>query len=250
MIRHSRPRLRVALRTLLVLAIVAGSSLTAVNPVRGDHSVPDPRWYWDYNEDRARDPWVYVQPAGLDWTQGRLDDFYPAIVEWRTTVFKPYLHDPSINDFYIDGRDPPEWCGCTNCWSYYTEFTSAVTCKKKEPVYGGCSSQGCLYMAYRLTEVNTYLHREGSRYTAVQGRPPSFNFGGPDTKDWRFRGIAAHELGHWLRLRDLDNVGQADDECTSGVGFLATMCPPRNYSESIAVASLHQDDIDAADVVY
>jgi len=37
---------------------------------------------------------------------------------------------------------------------------------------------------------------------------------------------------------------------TTGMGFLASMCQPRTYGESGAVATLHSDDIRAADVVY
>lgn len=125
---------------------------------------------------------------------------------------------------YVDGRQP----ACAT----FSSLILAVTCRTVQDA-------GAFW---RITDMDTYFNTTSSGH-------PNWSLADTNPQDPAladFEGVLTHELGHWLRLLDLDPA-----ECNLGVSMY-TMCgdPGNLYPGTYRYRGLQQDDVDAANLVY
>jgi hypothetical protein len=215
--------------TLIAVFVVIG---LGAPPVQGTHSIPNPRWFWDANDDWVPDDGqVLVDAEGSAWTQAKLDRLNAAVDEWSTsTQFDPGRTVSGGHDYYVDGTQAP-------CWGAWDAETLQVTCGSQQARY--YSQDPTVVHHYRITTRDTYTNQ--TFFTWWYG---STHTGANNVAD--FQGVVTHELGHWLRLGHVPGA-----QCLSGTA-IETMC---QYvfdvdDDSWRWRSLETDDVNAANTVY
>jgi hypothetical protein len=213
-----------AFSTVVRLVAPVALWLTMVGSVSASHSLPADPHYWDCNNDgSADDGCVKGYKAGTGWTSNHNDDFDWAFAEWSSeTDFDPQSHT-SGQAVYIDDRAipclPPSYAP-----DGHWPDTAVLACVKVTKTWR-------LDSYYDIGSSKTYMNYLVPWWIQLYG-PPS-----PGT--FSFTGVLTHELGHWVRLVDLA-------PCPVG----PTMCGSVTASQSFALASLENDDINAANSVY
>jgi hypothetical protein len=213
---------------LLLLGLINQTSLAAAN-----HSVPSPREYWDGNGNGRPDAdWVRFRVGGNGWYDEARSRVLDAETNWRNnTLFD--IQSENVQNNYIILYSTSTRCGG---WS---ANVLAVTCRSELGPYTG--PEGTYY---KLTDVDIYFNT--SYYTFWTGPLPDYRY-------WDFYGVLMHELGHGVRLFDLD-----DAFCTSTDQYgntpplhAYTMCGAAMTTRgSYRWRSLETDDINGANSVY
>lgn len=213
---------------LLLLVVVAQTSTVVAG-----HSVANPREFWDGNGNGRPDAdWVRFRVGGNGWYQEARDRVTNAVTNWRDNTLYD-INLANVQNNYIILYSTAPRCGT---WS---SGALAVTCRSRLGLYSGPEGS-----YYKLTDTDIYFNT--SYHTFWTGSLPSANY-------WDFYGVLMHELGHTVRLADID-----DSACTTAdtIGYYPnshapTMCyTPVNYGGSGRWRSLETDDKTSANSVY
>jgi hypothetical protein len=208
----------------------------ATAPVAALHSIPPTRMFWDCNDNGVPDDGcARFRLGGSGWTSDKVDRVNAAFWQWRNyTDYTPYTDQTVIGDIFIDRNvsHPDQDCENFQPWSQLPAIL-AVTCHittyhpEATPKY------------YRLHEAEIYFNSVPPTSGAIVW---SWWYGGGENPSgtFHFQGVLVHELGHTVRLIDLD--------CSPGF----TMCGDMGASTlaSYFARTLAQDDIDAANAIY
>lgn len=181
-----------------------------------NHSVPNPKYFWDCNLDGLPDEsCVRITMAGNGWDAARQARFTSAVNEWSgRTDFDPYLGSGNLRDAFVDRA------GCQAFNGAY-----AITCRLTQ--WTGTF--------YRMADADVYFNTNGFQWnTAVAA----------DLTKADFQGVAVHELGHFVRLIDLAaaNCGPDLDPYT--------MCGAADKADTFRIRDLETDDINGTNSVY
>lgn len=218
----------------MVVVIGALSSGMAL----ANHSIPQPLYFWDPNDNSIPGPDPDFDNEGPSWSQSHINRLNEAVAEWSSkTSYDPGVADTSYNIF-VDGREPPESCLPGN-FNQPGGTVLAITCRDVQArVYPGTSIG-----YYRIIDDDIYFNMEN---------PDSPNWWvgpgvAPDNNRIHFGGVLVHELGHTVRLIDLSG-----STCVRTSSDWITMCGTVNdlRLDTWRYFSLHADDISAANAVY
>lgn len=177
-----------AVARALLLGILVG--LISAQPVLGSHLLPNPRWWWDLNDNRlsdATDSIIGFGSAGVNWTQEKHNDVVSAVAAWSSgTDYNPFdaTGGGTIRGtIRVDTTEP--WC-----ISNYVPGIVGVTCRRGTPI-----SEGGTISFYDITDMDIGINSEDYQW----------NYGSDDPagNQWDFRGVLTHELGHTARLVDV-----------------------------------------------
>lgn len=240
-----------SLRGYLAAAAFGGllaSLVLLTGTASANHMLPQPPpaddypTFWDTNNNGgADDTNISVDAVGLGWTDSKLDRLTEATNEWaNSTDFDPFRIVSGPYDVYIDGTEDPS-IGCV-----FDDDDFALTCGQ---------------VAQRVNQAGPYYDIETIK-TTFQPDPPD-----PGTYTWwyglahtgaeltlDFRGVATHELGHWVRLHDVSGSGTSG--CNYGATTMYTMCggpqnpPSTTDDDTWRLRGLTTHDITAANVHY
>ena len=221
-VRARRYLVGISAVVLVLMSVSAQLRITAF----ASHSVPTPyKWFWDCNNDAFPDDGCALfVPAGLNWTQAKLDRINAAFYHWRfMTDFDPYTNNNATNHIYIDRQVDHAGCPGAPSWQPIgDEVVIARVCVIRtwnpdppngQPAY------------YRLHNADTFFN-----YLI----PWWFGAGAPPSESLHFQGVLTHEMGHWVLLEDLG--------CTPGYTMCGGMSPTGSYS----ARTLETDDVTAA----
>lgn len=217
----------------MVRAVIAGIllGLMLASPVQANHSLWNPRQWWDLDQDKIPDPEdsrIGYQRVGALWTVEKINDIGWVFGEWRgRSRWNPF----SATDqggvaratYRVDGVHP--------CGKPWPQQAAGEVCVTKDPRF----EAGQLAF-YDIRDVDTGIN------LAIP-----WNYGNdvPADNQADFRSNGVHEVGHGLSLKDL--VFQVDDCLTPVVSMctaLGTGMPAGTRK------TLEADDISAANVVY
>jgi hypothetical protein len=196
--------------------------LAAWRPAVATHSVPNPVWFWDLNNNAVADVAdglaAKYQKGGNLWDANKTNRFVEAAAQWSNgTDFNPTQVGTSVNVVYVDGRLP----SCLDAWG---ANVVAVNCRTVavHPNY------------VDIINSRLYLNENARDFWTGSGAGPATLFD--------MRGVFTHELGHSIRLTDLGG-----GDCPPG----PTMCGAVHAgSESFNLRTITADDIAGANVVY
>lgn len=196
-------------------------------PTTANHSLPATPEFWDCNVDHVADMGcVKFHRAGTTWSVAAATRIAAAATEWRNdTAFNLEENTSSGQNVYRDRLG----CGLTSWVDPVLGTTLGATCRTR--------TWDAIGEWWRITSAKTYFNHQMSasdlQWYYGSGVPPNAD-------QIHFGGIAVHELGHWIYLKDILT-------CTPG----ATMCGSVGSSQdSFDYYSLTLDDISAANSVY
>lgn len=210
-----------------IMGVLLG--LMATQPVLAGHILPDPRWWWDLNDNRlpnAADSIIGFGASGVNWTAEKHNDVVSATANWSTvTDFNPFDASGGVGvirgSIRVDTTEP--WCE-----DNYVLGIVGVTCQHATPI-----REGGTISFYDILDVDIGVNTEDYQW----------NYGAddPSSSQYDFRGILTHELGHTVRLIDTDQCGMPQITMCGGgpAGIL-----------SARLRSLEDHDINAANQVY
>lgn len=213
---------------LLLLVVVAQTSTVFAN-----HSVSSPREFWDGNGNGRPDAdWVRFRVGGNGWYQEARDRVTNAVANWRNNTLYDINLENVQNNYII------LYSATTRC-ATWSSAIFAVTCKSRLGPYSG--PEGTYY---KLTDLDIYFNT--GYYTFTTGSAADYRY-------WDFYGILMHELGHTIRLTDVDDAVCTTQDSNGYYPAAAapTMCyTPVNTQGSFRMRSLQADDIASANSVY
>jgi hypothetical protein len=203
--------------------LVLSAALVTPRVATGTHSLPSTPEFWDCNFDHVSDDTcVKGYKAGNSWTPALSARFDDAFGEWRTnTQFDPKV-DTSGQPVYRDRQ-----ATCVPDWTPGGFIILAAVCRVHQ--WDGIGEW------WRITATPTYFNHQ----LIFSGLTWETSANAPGPNEIHFGGTLVHELGHWIRLVDLD--------CAAG----ATMCnASMSEQDTFDQFSLTQDDIDGANFNY
>lgn len=207
------------------------------------HSLPSPTpIYQSASNNGVPTAATIVRPAGLasGWTTARLDGLDVAADEWRVDSD----FGPTLNRTVSSGNACFDSLTCHGVWiDGYDPFLDLTD----ENIY----AINYVYSVFRTDPADNTKYYDIEDWdvlfnTAGVGHPTfTYSAAGssdPDVID--FRGVATHELGHAIQLKDL-----YDSACHYGTN-METMCGAFDGVESTRLRSIQSDDISGANLVY
>lgn len=208
-----------------VSACVVALSVILAGSANANHSVPNPRHFYDEDNDgiaEASDSDPAFQKLGNGWDIPKEQRYKESLDAWRlNTDFNPTLAVAAVNGLYVDGRNP------VNC-------TTMTWAQLGNPAGVTCQNEDFIVNHFDIIQSWVYLNTGiGVWWTGVSNAPA----GQVD-----LRGVMTHELGHTVLLLDLYGGGN----CPPG----PTMCGSVTVDQTSALRSLASDDIGAANLVY
>lgn len=197
-----------------MVAAASFSSLLAAPVSFAGHTVPNPLVYWDCSlQGQPDESCVRITMAGGGWDANRQARFTEAVGHWQTTDFDPYVGAGNLREAFVQGNP--------SCKAFNGAY--AVTCI---PIQWDVNH-------WRITDANVWFNTAGFNWnTAI----------GADFNKADFRGVATHEVGHFLFLNDTAACGP--------VGDRYTMCGSATLAETFQVRDLETDDKNSANTVY
>lgn len=214
-------------------SVAAGAllGLLLTFPVDASHTVPAPRSWWDLKDNLNADTTdgdIGYARVGSEWTVEKITDLDCITSSWRGLthwdVFNATDHGGTARaSIRVDGVSPCGAWGATD---------AAATCIVKT-----ARKDGTIVDFYDISDIDTGINSDNMNY--------NFGFDDPiDTPQWKeydFRGVGVHELGHGIFLLDATSC---QNPVISMCGNVDAGIPSRD------LRSLQSDDIVSANNVY
>lgn len=224
------------LLALYVTSLALLLALSAPAPAVAGHSVPNPKIWWDVDDDGIvdltdGDRWILR--VGLQWNASKETSADLAADAWRdNSDFDPSFTTStfSVATIRVDGQFPNSACG-----SGFSDGDVMVTCTRFD---------------IEATFWDIFDSDIGVDLTPGVGGGLVWEWANvaPGPGEISFRGVATHEIGHVLLLNDL--YGGTDCDATP-----TTMCGAANAGVDVGaltweLRTLASDDISSANSVY